>query len=54
MIVELAVTYWQYITLCFENVCAISPNSYDLVSIRELNASSRSLLSSALKESHCS
>lgn len=54
MIVELAVTYWQYITLCFENVCAISSNSYDLVSIRELNASSRSLLSSALKESHCS
>lgn len=51
MIVELAVTYLQYITLCLEN--AISSNSYDLVSIRELNASLRSLLRNAFKQSHC-
>lgn len=51
MIVELAVTYLQYITLCLEN--AISSNSYNLVSIRELNASLRSLLGSASKQSYC-
>lgn len=53
MTVELTGTFLQCINLSLENVCAISSNSYDVVSIRELNASLRSLLSSALKLSHC-